>query len=174
MKMKIKLIWGSVILLFSILLGGCGTTDSGEITEYKNSLNEFFEKVSVLNQDINAIDTSSPNYSSKLLALLDELNREFKEMSELDVPNGFTGVKELSEDAFLRISKAVSLYHEFFENEECDETLSNEAYNQYLMANKEIHYIIQILHGNSYEDVVKTTKTDSSDAEESTETEFEE
>lgn len=155
MKRKFLKVFGTCLVILSVLLSGCSGTNSESLTEYRDSMNGFFDRIANLDSDINSFDTGSTDYSS-LLSKLDALNREFKSMSELEVPEEFIGVKELSVDAFSHMSKSISLYHDFFENSDYDQSIADEASQHYLLANKELKYIIEILHGRSYEEVVKS------------------
>lgn len=113
----------------------------------------FFDNVEQINEKINNIDTAQEGYEVQLLGYLDILTQNFDKMSELEVPKQFPYVKDLAVDAASNLHASVDLYHEIFENV-YDEEKDISAYSKYCLANKELQYIIRILHGESYEDIV--------------------
>ena len=139
-----------------LVLGGCSGKE--EVDFYKANMEQFFKNVETLDGLINDIDITKPDYSDTLLGYLDQLDKSFEQMSSLEVPKTFVGVKELAVDASENMSTAVQKYHLAYEGEEFDTTLEYEAFQNYSKANKELHYIIRILQGEKFEDVVGITE----------------
>lgn len=157
--MKNKLI--ASILIISLVFGitGCSLGTSGnKLNQYKEDMTSFFESVSDINDKMNSIDTENEGYKTELLIYLDQLNILFEEMAGYDVPSNFVGVKELSEDASKNMSLAVNLYHSAYGEDFYNEDQAKEAYIYYVKASHEIQYILRVLHGEQYEDILKGIK----------------
>ncbi|MCQ2080078.1 MAG: hypothetical protein MJZ11_00375 [Lachnospiraceae bacterium] len=154
---KIKYLLGSIIL--TLLLYGCALESGPDKASYQENMAKFFNNITALDEAINELDTTSEGYADTLLVYLDQLKQTFSQMSELEVPDGFDGVKELAEDASKNMSDAVDKYHTAFESEEYRDDIINRAYVLYSKASTEIQYIIRILHGEKYENLTKTEET---------------
>lgn len=150
------------VILIVTLLCGCSSSPDEVIAEYKENMQQFFNNVSELNTQINQIDTENYNFDTELTSLLDSLNSQFNSMSQFNVPQEFAGVKELSEDAAKNMNEAVRLYHLAFDYDSFDSDSEYTASQYYQKANKELKYIIRILHGEKYEDIININ-SDSSD-----------
>lgn len=150
-----------------LMLTGCGKNKN--IETYKANMTQFFENIQTINDSINQLDPESENIASELLPLLDSLDKSFAQMASLEVPEEFPGVTDLAQDAAKYMSEAVSYYHQAYENGKYDKTFADIAYQNYLIANKRLQYIIQILHGDipeeifTYED--EDTTADDTDAD---------
>ncbi len=133
------------VLLCGILLTACGEDES--LTAYQEDMNTFFEHIAAFNDDMNAIDASAENAESQLLSYLDQLQEEFTWMAELEVPERFSAVESLADEADENMQQAVSLYHRAYESEPFDEGVAQAAREYYDRANIRIQYIVMILHG---------------------------
>lgn len=149
-------------LLTSALLLGCSSLQGPDVSAYKDNMSQFFDNVAALDEAINNLDTSQDDYVATLMTYLDQLDQTFTQMGALEVPNGFTGVKELSEDAASNMTEAVANYHTAFEGGEYRDDIAQRAYLAYAKASSELQYIIRILHGEKYEDIFakKTMETE--------------
>lgn len=140
----------TVILCFSLLcvflFTACGKNDE-ELTAYQEDMNTFFEHLAAFNDGMNAIDASAPDAKSQLLSYLDQLQAEFTWMAELTVPDRFSAVDSLADEADENMQQAVALYHTAYESDPFDEAIAQAAREYYDRANIRIQYIIQILHG---------------------------
>lgn len=143
MKKKICTMLGVLTLTFSLI--GCGS--NSELSTYKNQMNDFFNQVSEIDENINSIDPNSETAITELLSYLDELDSAFSEMAEYKVPDDFTNVEELADEASENMSLAVSTYHEAYGTDSYNEYTAAEADEYYQRANKRLQYIIDILHG---------------------------
>ena len=156
-----------LILCVSMLsLGACGKSE--DIEFYRANMEQFFSNVKTIDEMINGINVNEEGYEDKLLDYLDKLNSSFKQMATLEVPTSLVGVKELAEDASLNMITAVDKFHVAYEGEEYDSAMEYEAYQYYAKANKELQYIIRILHGEKFEDVVGINSSEEQNAESGT------
>lgn len=136
---------GCVGLLCSLLLTGCGNDEA--LTTYQEDMTTFFEHVSAYNDGMNSIDASSEDAVYQLLGYLDQLESEITWMAELEVPEQFSAVESLADEADENMKQAVALYHQAYEGESYDESTAQVAREYYDRANIRIQYIITILHG---------------------------
>lgn len=135
----------SMILLCCVLLTACGQDE--ELTAYQENMNLFFEHIAAYNDSMNAIDASSEDAKGQLLSYLDELQAEFTWMAELTVPDQFSAVDSLADEADENMRQAVALYHSAYEAAVFDEPTAQAAREYYDRANIRIQYIVSILHG---------------------------
>lgn len=133
------------VILCGILLSACGQDE--ELTAYQEDMNTFFEHIAAFNDSMNAIDASSEDAVDQLLSYLDQLQAEFTWMAELTVPDEFSAVDSLADEADENMRQAVALYHDAYEAEVFDEPVAQAAREYYDRANIRIQYIISILHG---------------------------
>lgn len=133
------------VLLCGVLLTACGQDE--ELTAYQKDMNTFFEHIASYHEGMNAIDASAPDAKNQLLSYLDQLQAEFTWMAELTVPDEFSAVDSLADEADENMRQAVSLYHSAYEAEIFDEPMAQAAREYYDRANIRIQYIISILHG---------------------------
>ena len=139
------------VLTCGLLLTGCG--DNAELANYKANMTQFFENVTIFDQQINSLDPNSDNAGSDLLAILDTMDKSFAQMAELPVPQDFPGVEELSDEASEYMTQAVALYHQAFEADPFDAATADIAKQNYDRANLRVQYILSILHGNIPEEI---------------------
>lgn len=133
------------VVLLCILLTACGQNE--ELTAYQEDMDTFFEHIAAYNDSMNAIDASSEDAKEQLLSYLDQLQAEFTWMAELAVPDQFSAVESLADEADENMKQAVALYHSAYEAEVFDEPVAEAAREYYDRANIRIQYIISILHG---------------------------
>lgn len=126
-------------------LTACGRDES--LTAYQEDMNTFFEHIAEYNDGMNSIDASDEDAVEQLLSYLDRLQAEITWMAELEVPDRFSAVDSLADEADENMRQAVSLYHEAYGGEEIDEARAEAAREYYDRANIRIQYIITILHG---------------------------
>ncbi len=136
---------GCAVLLCGLLLTGCGNDEALET--YQEDMTTFFEHVSAYNDGMNSIDASSEDAVYQLLGYLDQLESEITWMAELEVPEQFSAVDSLADEADENMKQAVELYHQAYEGESYDENTAQIAREYYDRANIRIQYIITILHG---------------------------
>lgn len=136
-----------IYLLFicMLCLTGCGKDEALET--YKADMETFFSNISEINDNMNSIDVSEDGYVAQILEYLDELDEEVAWMAELEVPEEFSAVESLADEASENMAQAVSYYHVAYEGEEYDANMEEAAHEYYYRANTIIQYIITILHG---------------------------
>lgn len=160
----------SIATAFTVLLTGCGKTDP-ELDTYKKEMTTFTETVTDLVDSINAIDVDSDNRTEELLSYLDEMDIAFTDMAALEVPEEFSNIEELADEASSNLSRAVSLYHEAFDGtgEDFDNNIPREeilsaAHEYYSRAFKRIDFIGTILQGELPDDesvtIIHETETE--------------
>lgn len=154
---KYKKILALFFTLTSVLTLCACSKGSEELSIYQENMTYFFDNVEQINEKINNIDTAQEGYDYQLLGYLDILTENFDKMAELEVPSQFPYVKELAVDAASNLHASVDLYHEIFEDV-YDQEKDISAYSKYCLANKELQYIIRILHGETYEEIVASSE----------------
>lgn len=134
-----------VCLLFAFLLTACGENE--ELTAYQEDMNTFFERAAEYNDKMNAIDRESDTAVIELLGYLDAFAEDIQWMAELTVPEQFSAVESLADEADENMKEAVTLFHAAYDGETYDEASEQAALEYYDRTNIRIQYIITILHG---------------------------
>lgn len=145
LKTANKLVILCFVLLCGLFLTACGEDET--LTAYQDDMNTFFEHIASYNDGMNAINTSDADAKEQLLSYLDQLQAEITWMAGLTVPDRFSAVDSLADEADENMQQAVSLYHRAYESEIFDEGAAQAAREYYDRANIRIQYIIMILHG---------------------------
>ena len=145
---NIKSICLALFLLF--MLAGCGKKDEA-LEEYQANMEAFFEHIVEFNDNMNAIDVSQGDYVSQMLEFLDALDAEVAWMAQLEVPDEFSAVESLADEASENMTQAVLFYHMAYDNGEYDENVEAAAKEYYDRANLRIQYIVMLLHGEVLE-----------------------
>lgn len=148
MKAKITAVLLTMIGVF--LLGGCGKDD--ELDTFKEQMDSFCNTIVEIDSDMNAINADSEDAISLLLENLDKLDAAFLELAEYPVPDEFSYIETLADEASENMSQAVTLYHEAFSNNSYNEYTAGYAKEYYARAYKRVKYIITMLHGEMPED----------------------
>lgn len=145
MKTVNKIVTLCFVLLCGLFLTACGEDET--LTAYQEDMNTFFEHIASYNDGMNAINASDEDAQDQLLSYLDQLQAEITWMAELTVPERFSAVDSLADEADENMQQAVTLYHRAYESEVFDEGVAQAAREYYDRANIRIQYIIMILHG---------------------------
>lgn len=132
-------------LLLVILLTACGQDET--LTAYQTDMNTFFERAGEYNYKMNAIDRDSDTAVIELLGYLDAFAEDIEWMAGLEVPDQFSAVESLADEADENMKEAVSLFHTAYEGEAFDEPSYEAALEYYDRTNVRLQYIITILHG---------------------------
>ncbi|MDE5718184.1 MAG: hypothetical protein K2I53_11345 [Lachnospiraceae bacterium] len=140
---KYKMIF--ITLLFTFVLTACGENE--ELTAYQEDMNTFFERAAEYNDKMNAIDRESDTAVIELLGYLDAFAEDIQWMAELTVPEQFSAVESLADEADENMKEAVALFHAAYGGETYDEGSEQAALEYYDRTNIRIQYIITILHG---------------------------
>ena len=135
----------SVCLVLIFLLTACGQDET--LTAYQEDMNTFFERAAQYNENMNAIDRDSDTALTELLGYLDALAEDIEWMAELEVPEQFSAVESLADEADENMKQAVALFHAAYDGDTYDDGSAQAALEYYNRANIRIQYIIVILHG---------------------------
>ena len=157
--------WAVVTLSLALLLSSCGNPGQAKLLEYRASMEEFFGKVSEIGDRMDAIDTEAEDYKAQLLTQLSRLQEAFDEMAKAEVPEEFSTLDDLPEEAADNLKNACALYRQVLESPEYDPLVADAAEQYYDRANLRIQYIIMILHGEKPEGEGITYTTDEEEAE---------
>lgn len=134
-----------VTLLAALLLTACGTNE--ELTTYQEDMNTFFERAAEYDEKMNAIDRDSDTAVVELLGYLDAFAEDIQWMAELEVPEQFSAVESLADEADENMKEAVALFHAAYDDGNYDAASEQAAVEYYNRTNIRIQYIITILHG---------------------------
>lgn len=148
MKNKVRLLIAG--LLAAVFFTACG--EDPELTQFRNSIEDFCTEISQIDTAINSIDASSEGAVAELLSCLDDLDAAFQGFAELDFPEEFDYLEEIADQAGDYMTTAVSSYHEAY-GEFYDEYTAAYASENYSRAYKRIQIIITFLHGETPADV---------------------
>ena len=132
-------------LFFTLLFTACGQDE--ELTAYQEDMNTFFERAKEYNDKMNAIDSASDTAVIELLGYLDAFAEDIEWMAGLEVPNQFSAVESLADEADEKMKEAVALFHAAYEGDTFDEPSEQAAREYYDRTNIRLQYIITILHG---------------------------
>jgi len=133
-----------ICLFLAFLLTACGQDE--ELTAYQEDMNTFFERAAEYNEKMNAVDRTSDTAVIEILGYLDAFAEDIEWMAGLEVPEQFSAVESLADEADENMKEAVALYHAAYEDT-YDEGCAQAAREYYDRTNIRIQYIITILHG---------------------------
>lgn len=138
--------------LAAFLLTGCGSDTADELSTYQASMSTFCDNISYINDQINALDGTGESDVETLLSNLDTLNDQFSQMAELTVPDEFSAIDKLADEASENMNMAVTYYHQAYDSGTFAPNYADAAYEYYTRANVRLGYILQILHGEEIVD----------------------
>lgn len=154
-----------IALMICIFAVGCGK-GTKELDAYYDNMNNFTGNLSVIKDNMDSIDTNAPNAISDILTCLDQLEEQFRLLSEIEVPKEFSANEELADEAYSYMQEANRLYHEFYDDPESDYAVFEAASENYTRAMKRVGYISSILKGETPEgDGVDVTIEEDTDFE---------
>lgn len=155
------------IILAVLAVTGCGSNKTAdELSSYQASMTTFCDNIAYINDQINSLDGTGESDVETLLNNLDTLDDQFIQMAELDVPEKFSTIENLADEASENMTMAVSYYHEAYDSGTFNANYADAAYEYYTRANTRLGYILQILHGEEITDENVKYVTDESDPEE--------
>lgn len=157
--MKKQLILLATGFLTAVMLTACG--QDPEITEFKQEIDDFCTKISVIDTSINNIDARTEGATTELLGYLDELDTEFRDFAKLDFPEEFDYLESLADESSSYMTEAVQNYKKAY-SDGYDGTTAEYAKENYSKAYKRIQIIITFLHGEKPEDVNLITQSEES------------
>lgn len=152
MRNKLRFARTGVLILACLLsacLFGCGSKNDDEkaLADFSAKISDFTEYIKEVDEQINSLDVSDKASIDRLLEILDDMDKEFEKLSEIDAPLQYQDVEKLADEASENMSLAVSCYHSFFEGETFAEEDADTAYEYYTRAMKRVKYIGYMLTG---------------------------
>ncbi len=145
-KQSIVMIITAVLFVFPLILCGCTKNNKNDV--YISEVNNFYNKLVSYDAKINRIDAKDKNASDELLAILDDMNRDFKAFAELPVPAEAPEAKEHAQNASAFMAEATEYYHKALEGEKVDEMALSNAKLSYGNAVTEIKNVGVALQNN--------------------------
>lgn len=138
------------ILISSVfLLVGCGDK---KLDSFQDDMTKFKDSVVGISETMNNIDATSDTAIDDLLSCLDSMNEQFQFLAAIEVPSKFSNIETLADEASTYMSEAVSLYHEYYESIEFNDSVRQAASENYSRAMKRMNYISVLLQGNIPDD----------------------
>lgn len=152
-------------LLTASLLMGCG--ENAELKGFKDQMGSFYENITGVSDSIDAIDPEASDAVDSLLSNLDAMSEQFKTLSEMEIPEEFSNIEGLADDAATYMEEAVALYNNAYSNGSFDENTAAAAAENYSRAMKRLNYIASLLQGKTPEGegVTVTTEDEASEFE---------
>lgn len=136
----------AVCLLFTVT--ACGKNKEEEkITAYRDSMTTCYETIASSTSALDAINPSSNTAVNDMLGELDRINTAFQNMAALEVPEEYSSIETMADDAAYYMSEASRLYHEAFADGGYLPEVGNDAKLQYKAAMTYLSYIGDILMG---------------------------
>ena len=152
-----------LLLLCISLLTGCG--EDAELTRFHNEMNVFYETLSASINNLENIDTESDTAVDDMLTELDTLSVLFTNLAAIKVPEEFSNIEELADEASDYMTDAGNLYREAYADNGYDDALAEAAGEHYNRAMKRVNYIAILLQGRIPEgdDVTIITESETVD-----------
>ena len=147
MKNKLVLLLSAFILTFS--LSGCNVAEDPEIAKFESDLEAFCDDITAIDSNINNIDATSESAVEELLGYLDQLEQSFKVLAEMPIPEEYSYLEELTDEASTYMTTAVESYHEAYAGDSFDANIAEYAYQNYERAYKRITVMLQLLRGET-------------------------
>ncbi len=143
-----------------VFLTGCG--EKPELTEYKENMSLFYNDLTAAGEVINGIHPDSPDAVFLLLDAMDAMDQNFQYLASIEVPEEFSNIEVIADEAAAYMSQAAGLYHTAYESPEYDENAGAAAVLNYQAAMKRVGYIATLLQGEipQGDDVIMTEGND--------------
>ena len=149
------------LLLFAVLVIAISATGCGEdpkLEKFRNDMDSFCQDILEIDTNINNIDASSESARDELLGYLDQLDQSFKVLADMSVPEEFSYIEELADEASSYMTTAVASYHEAYSNNSYNEYTAEYARENYERACKRVTVMIKLLHGEKISDADVTVE----------------
>ncbi len=143
---RIKAILIISVITFSAALTGCGQQEDPELATYKETMTDFYDKLTYYDNSINAIDPDSDGAKTELLQYLDQMNDSYQVMAGTPIPDEFSGISDIAVEAADYMQKADEFYHMAYDND-FDNDSEMLAAQYYQRANSRVLVMLQVLHG---------------------------
>lgn len=148
------------LMMLSLSVSGCGSKPDPALEAYKESMTEFYDKLTYYDSSINAIDPEADGAKGELLGYLDQMNDTYKTMASLTIPEEFSGISDIAVEAADYMQKADEFYHMAYDND-FDPDSEELASQYYERANNRAVVMLQVLHGEVPEGEGITVETES-------------
>lgn len=137
------------ITLMLTTLAGCKKpeADNEAVSEYAEQMENFFVGIKTLDEKINSLNPEDENSLAELFIYLEQLEEQFKYLSEIDAPDEFNATESLADEAYDYMIKANQYFAKTFEDNSYNENTYKAGLECYNRANKRVKYIISLLHG---------------------------
>lgn len=145
---RLKYITILAFLSFSLTACGKVSKEEQELAQFSESISTFTLNIKNANDDLNAIDVTSPEATNDMLLILDQLNEEFSNLAKLEVPEQYDSIESLAEEASQNMNNAVTFFHSAYDTAIFNEQDADIAYQYYCRAMMRIEYIGYILSDN--------------------------
>ncbi|MDE6712495.1 MAG: hypothetical protein K2K20_02025 [Lachnospiraceae bacterium] len=126
----------------------CGKSKEEEkINAYRDSMTSCYENIASSASALDAINPSANSAVNDMLTQLDQMNTAFQDMAALEVPEEYSSIESMADDAAYYMSEASRLYHEAFADGGYQPDVGNSAKLQFKAAMTYLSYIGDILMG---------------------------
>ena len=143
---RLRVLSAVFVMGAAFLLGGCGKEVDTGLETYKETMTEFYDKLTYYNNSINSIDPDSETAKAELLQYLDEMNDAYQVMAATEIPDEFSGISDIAVEAADYMDKASEFYHMAYDND-FDNDSEMLASQYYQRANSRVLVMLQVLHG---------------------------
>ncbi len=150
MKKKLTVFISSILLTIGI--SACGSKPTNDYSEYINSMDNFFQGVETLNEEMNALDPDDPNAVNDLFMYLQDVEEQFRYFSEIEVPEEYQVTESLADEAYDYMKEANKYFAQSFSDNSFIEYTLEAAMECYNRANKRMKYVVDLIHGRIPED----------------------
>ena len=128
------------------VMTGCGKKNDPELQSYKRNMTDFYDRLADYDQKINSIDAGSDGAKGELLGYLDEMNKVYDIMSQIQIPDQFSGISDIAVEAAEYMQKANEFYHLAYDGDfDADSEMLASQY--YQRANSRALVMLEVLHG---------------------------
>lgn len=144
-----------LLILTALLLTGCAQQDT-ETLQFVNDMNAFCDKIVEIDDAINDINNITSDEEGlaaakeELLDCLDRLEDEFRKFANLDFPQEFDYLENMSDEASEYMTEAVESYHTLYGKADGYNVNMEEYANEnYARAYKRVKVIVALLRGET-------------------------
>lgn len=141
------------------LLSGCGKDQ--ELEQFHSEMENFTERANQDFQTLSAIDPSSENAVDELLTAMDSLAETFTMLAEISIPEEFSSIEEIADEASSYMTEAAALYREAYADGGYSESTAAAAQENYDRAVMRMNIISEVLQGETPTDAAVTITTES-------------
>ena len=145
-----------------LFLSGCGKDQ--ELEQFYSEMETFTEQADLDFQALSGIDPSSETAVDDLLSAMDSLSETFQLLADITVPEEFSSIEEIADEASSYMTEAASLYHEAYADGGYAENIAAMAQENYDRAVMRMNIISEVLQGETPTDASVTVTTETGSA----------